>query len=291
MENVHETTTFFLLLFSFFSSIVSKSFTDNFDEQKFLMNHPLAILFELPLNISLSADLLIMQDQEYKNFVYSLKPNTQVFSISDADRGHLLGIIEKKKFNYDISIQLNKFKQDDKLLGFDTPLNISDSTITAEINLKTSGQTANDLLYNLNGDVDMTFIGGTLHGLGFDRFYASAEQLNIMNSEYALSAALESGKTQIKKLRLVGIYNNGDFETTQPFTLSMRHVDGVGALFINNRVMTGTFEFIMRGTSQKPHALELSINEYGKRTYSITEIINNLDLGYMRAFVRTHNKF
>ena len=203
----------------------------------------------------------------------------------------MLGIIEKKKFNYDISIQLNKFKQDDKLLGFDTPLNISDSTITAEINLKTSGQTANDLLYNLNGDVDMTFIGGTLHGLGVDRFYASAEQLNIMNSEYALSAALESGKTQIKKLRLVGIYNNGDFETTQPFTLSMRHVDGVGALFINNRVMTGTFEFIMRGTSQKPHALELSINEYGKRTYSITEIINNLDLGYMRAFVRTHNKF
>ena len=270
---------------------INKSYMDNFQEQKFLGNHPLATLFELPVNISISADTIILENNEYKNFVYSLKPNTQVFSISDNDRGHLLGIIEKKKFDYDISIQLNRFKTTGKLLNFDTPLNISDSTITAEINLKTSGQTANDLIYNLNGDVDMSFDGGILNGIGFDSFYAYADKINMLNAEYILSAALESGETAIKNMKILGKYSNGNFETTKPLTISMRHVDGVGAIFINNRVMTGTFDFVLRGTATKPATIELDIDEYGKRNYSISQIINNLDIGYMRAFVKQNKKF
>ena len=270
---------------------INPYFKDNFEEQKFLTNHPLAIIFELPLNISLSADSIILNDQEYKNFVYSLKPDTQVFSISDNNRGHLLGIIEKDKFDYDISIQLNKFQLNGELLKFETPLNIDGATATAEIKLHTSGQTANDLIYNLNGDVDITFSNGIIKGFGFDMFYASAEKLNMMNAEYVLSAALESGKTELKKLKIVGIYKNGNFETTRPLTISMKHIEGVGALFINNRIMTGTFEFVLRGTAPQPASIELNINENGRRTYSITEIINNLDLGYMRAFLKTHNKF
>jgi len=270
---------------------INKSYMDNFQEQKFLGNHPLATLFELPVNISISADTIMLENNEYKNFVYSLKPNTQVFSISDNDRGHLLGIIEKKKFDYDISIQLNRFKTTGKLLNFDTPLNISDSTITAEINLKTSGQTANDLIYNLNGDVDMSFDGGILNGIGFDSFYAYADKINMLNAEYILSAALESGETAIKNMKILGKYSNGNFETTKPLTISMRHVDGVGAIFINNRVMTGTFDFVLRGTATKPATIELDIDEYGKRNYSISQIINNLDIGYMRAFVKQNKKF
>ena len=266
---------------------ISQKFKNNYEEQKFLTNHPLATLFDVPVNISISADTMILNNQDYKNFVYSLKPNAQVFSISDSARGHLLIIIEKEKFDYDISIQLNKFKWDGDLLNFETPLNISDSTITAEINLHTSGQTANDLTYNLTGDVDITFTGGVIHGLGFDSFYASADKINIMNAEYILASALEFGDTRIKKMKIKGIYKNGDFETTKPFTLSMSNVDGVGALFINNRVMTGTMEFIMRGTSTKPTSIEMSINEYGKRIYSVSDITNSLDIGYMRAYIRS----
>lgn len=272
-------------------NFINPYFKNNYQEQKFLMNHPLAILFDIPINVSVSSDTIILDNQSYNNFVYSLKPNTQIFSISDSSRGHLLSIIEKNKFNYDISIQLNKFKQTNELFSFDVPLNIQNSTITAEINLKTSGQTANDLIYNLTGDVDMTFTGGEITGLGFDKFYASADKLSVLNAEYALASALESGITKIKKLKIQGIYNNGNFETTKPFTLSMRHVDAVGALFINNRVMTGTFEFIMRGTAPKPSSIQMNINESGKRTYSITEIINNLDIGFMRAFIRNHTQF
>ena len=270
---------------------INPSFTNNFEEQKFLTNHPLATLFDLPINISLSADSVILKDNKYANFVYSLKPNTQVLSVSDNDRGHLLAIIEKDKFNYDISIQLNKFKFAEQFLQFESPLNIENSTVTAEIKLKTSGQTANDLLYNLNGDMDITFIGGEITGLGFDKFYASADNLSVLNAEYALASALENGKTKIKSLKIVGKYNNGDFETTRPLTISMRHVEGVGAIFINNKITTGTFDFIMRGTAPKPAKVSLDINENGRRKYVITELINNLDIGFMRAFIRTHNKF
>lgn len=271
--------------------LINKSFIDNFESQKFLTNHPLATLFDLPFNISLSADSIILTDTEYKNFVYSLKPNTQVFSISDNDQGHMLTIIEKNKFKYDISVQLNKFKMTKPLLNFETPWNIVNSTVTAEIKLETSGQTANDLLYNLNGDMDITFNGGELIGLGFDKFYASANDITVLNAEYALASALEGGKSQIKKIKIVGKYSNGDFETTRPMTISMRHVDGTGAIFINNKTLSGTFDFIMRGTAPKPAKISLDINENGRRTYSITNVINNLDIGFMRAFIKTHDKF
>ena len=137
----------------------------------------------------------------------------------------------------------------------------------------------------------MTVIGGTISGLGFDRFYASADALSVLNAEYALSYALETGATQIKKLKLIGKYRNGNFETTRPMTISMRHVEGVGAIFINNKITTGTFDFVLRGTAPKPANISLDINENGKRTYSITELINNLDIGFMRAFIKTHDKF
>ena len=270
---------------------INKSFIDNYDEQKFLTSHPLATMFDIPINISVSADSVIFNNTEYNNFVYALKPDTQTFSISDTNRGHLLGIIEKKKFDYDISIQLNKFQTTGELLKFDAPLNISDSTITGEINLHTTGQTANDLTYNLTGDIDMTLNGGVLYGIGFDQFYGYADQINALNAEYAISSALESGATRIKKLKIFGKYKNGNFETTRPFTISMQHVDGVGALFINDKVMTGTFEFVMRGTAPNPANIELTITDTGRRTYSINDIINNLDAGFMRAFVKTHNKY
>ena len=272
-------------------NFISPLFRENYAEVKFLTNHPLAILFDLPTNISLSADTLILENAKYKNFVYSLKPDTQIFSISDTNRGNMLTIIEKKKFDYDISIQLNKFQMLGELLTFDAPFNIRNSIITAEVKLHTSGQTANDLVYNLSGDIDAILTGGTISGIGFDAFYAASENLTILNAEYALGAALESGKTRLKKLKISGIYKNGNFETTKPFTISMAHVDGVGALFINNRVMTGTFEFVLRGTAPKPASIEMTLTESGRRQYSITDIINNLDIGYMRAFTKTNNKF
>ena len=270
---------------------INPDFIDNYEEQKFLTNHPLATLFDIPINISLSSDILIFNNQEYNNFVYSLKPDTQIFSISDSMHGNLLAIIEKKKFDYDISIQSNNFEFFGNFLNFETPLNIENSTLTAEITLQTSGQTANDLIYNLSGDMDLTFNGGTISGFGFDKFYAMADKLSIINAEYVLASALESGTTKIKTLKIHGTYKNGNFETTKPFTLSMLHIDAKGTLSINNRVMTGTFDFVLRGTAPKPSSIELNINEYGKRTYSITEIINNMDIGYMRAFVKSNNKF
>ncbi len=272
-------------------NFISPLYREKYSEEKFLTNHPLATLFDLPINISLSANTMILENTKYRNFVYSLKPNIQVFSISDASRGNMLTIIEKKKFDYDISIQLNKFQVTGELLKFDAPFNIRNSTITAEVKLHTSGQTANDLVYNLSGDIDAILTGGTISGIGFDAFYAAADNLTILNAEYILGAALESGKTRLKKLKISGTYNSGNFETTRPFTISTAHVDGVGALFINNRVMTGTFEFVLRGTAPKPESIEMTLTESGRRQYSITNIINNLDIGYMRAFTRSNDKF
>jgi hypothetical protein len=46
----------------------------------------------------------------------------------------------------------------------------------------------------------------------------------------------------------------------------------------------------MRGTSPAPRAISLAIDQ-GGRDYSLSEILRDLDLDYLREFVATHRKF
>ena len=80
---------------------------------------------------------------------------------------------------------MNKFMWDSKLLKQQMPLNISDTLITAEIKLNTSGKIANDVINNISGNFDASFNGGYLYGLGIADFYSSAQNINILNAEYA----------------------------------------------------------------------------------------------------------
>ena len=272
-------------------SFANAEFLDNFATYEFLSNAPILIPFNLPVNISLSANTLIYDGNEYRNFIYALKPESQTFSISDSSRGNLLVTIERDKTKYDISAQLNRFAINGKLLSDTMPLNIRDTTITAEIALTTYGQIAHDIYYNMTGDMDLSFQGGYLIGMSFDNFFASAENITTLNAEYALASALGSGETQLKRMRVIGKYDRDNFITTSPITLSMRHTDGVGGLAITNGQMTAEFDLTLRGTALKPATIQLSVLPDGGRKYSLSEIMQNIDIGFMRAFVRTHNKF
>ncbi len=270
---------------------INKQFIQNYSEQEFLTNAPLMTMFEIPVNISLSADRMIYKNIEYKNFVYVLKPSTQIMSISDNDRGNILITINKDKINYDISIQLNKFLLNGELLSQNMPLNIRDSMITAELELKTHGQIAHDISYNLAGDMDMTFEGGYLIGMSFDNFYASANKITTLNAEYAIADALTRGETHVKNMHIRGNYSNGNFITTSPIELSMRHTTATGGLAITNGQMTAELDITMRGTASTPTTIQLGVLPDGNRQYSLSEIMRTLDPGFMRAFVETHTQF
>lgn len=272
-------------------TLLNQEYFDNFSENEFLSNAPLLIPFELPINISLSSDKLVYKNNEYKNFIYALKRNSQTFSISDSDRGNLLATIERDRTTYDIFVQLNRFSINGSLLSARMPLNIRDTTITGQLIFNTSGQIAHDILYNMNGNIDITFNNGYIIGMSFDNFYASAPTITILNAEYALADALTSGETRLKTMRLIGEYNNGNFITTAPIELSMRHTDAIGGLAITDGFMTAEFNLTLRGTAPKPATIELSILPNGNRSYSLSEIMKNLDTSYMRAFIKTHDKF
>ncbi|MBQ7056082.1 MAG: hypothetical protein IJN91_04090 [Alphaproteobacteria bacterium] len=272
-------------------TLLNQEYFDNFSENEFLSNAPLLIPFELPINISLSSDKLVYKNNEYKNFIYALKQNSQTFSISDSDRGNLLATIERDRTTYDIFVQLNRFSINGSLLSARMPLNIRDTTITGQLIFNTSGQIAHDILYNMNGNIDITFNNGYIIGMSFDNFYASAPTITILNAEYALADALTSGETRLKTMRLIGEYNNGNFITTAPIELSMRHTDAIGGLAITDGFMTAEFNLTLRGTAPKPATIELSILPNGNRSYSLSEIMKNLDTSYMRAFIKTHDKF
>ncbi len=272
-------------------SILSGRYFNNFEQNSFFDPHPITTLFNSDLNIALSANTLIYHGQKYNNFVYSLKEHSQTFSITDSDRGNLLATITRDNINYDVNIQLNKFVWDEKILPSKMPLNISDSAITAEIKLKTSGHIAHDIIDNLHGTFDATLNGGILYGFGFEDFYASANKITLLNAEYALSRALNDGTTPIKKLHIIGTYNMGDIKTTRPLTLSMRHIDAIGEFKIIDKKMFASLNFILRGTSPSPAPIEVSVYDDGYRDYYLYEIMNGLDPDYMRSFVESHNKF
>jgi hypothetical protein len=143
----------------------------------------------------------------------------------------------------------------------------------------------------MSGDMDITFSDGYLVGMSFDNFYASAENITTLNAEYALANALTSGETKIKTMRIIGTYDDGNFITTQPIELSMRHTTAVGGLAITDNQMTAEFDLTLRGTAPTPVTIELGITPNGARNYSLSEIMQNLDPGFMRAFVKTHDKF
>ena len=219
-------------------SFLSKDFKNNYEQLSFFINHPLVIPFELPINISLSSDLLIYKNNSYNNFVYSSKANSQTFSITDSDKGNILASIKKDRINYNINIQLNKFVWPNLLLNKQMPLNISDTTITADINLQTYGKIAHDITENIQGTFDASFEGGTLYGISTDKFYASAQNITLLNVENILSESLKSGTSKIKKLHIEGVYNNGDIKTTKPFVLYLKHTDIFGIFDITNNKMS-----------------------------------------------------
>ena len=272
-------------------SFINQQYLDNYEELEFTTQNPILLIFDLPINISLSADTVIYSGSEYNNFAYSLKNNKQTFSITDNDKGSLLATITKDKNKYEIFIQSNKFVINDYLLSKDMPLNIKDTIITAEIQLNTYGNIAHDISYNLSGDFDLSFDGGVLEGIGIDDFYGYAENITTFNSEYVLSAMLESGSTAIKKMRIIGKYQDGNFETTRPFNLSMRHSEATGNVEIKDKQMYVDMTLILRGTSPEPSPIELEIYPNNVRKYSLSDIMMKFDTSYMRDFVKTHNKF
>ncbi len=272
-------------------SVINAEFFDNYEELAFFVAHPLTIPFELKSNIALSADALIYNKQTYDNFIYSKRDNTQNFSISDSNRGNLLATINKNKTKYALNIQLNKFVFNEKLLPENTPLNISDTDITAEINLDTSGLIARDIIDNMHGTFDASFDGGIIYGLGLDNFYATANDITSLNAEQRLSAALNYGTTNIKKMHIMGIYNNGDIKTIRPLTLSMKHVDASGALEIDDNEMFAQIQLVLRGTSSGVEPIDLTIYANNKREFSLSQIMMHFDAEYMRTFIQNHNKF
>lgn len=269
----------------------NKSFMEKFEELSFFTKHPLLLPFETNVNIALSANKLIYNNQEYRNFLYSLRNDTQTFSISDSDRGNLLATIKKDNAKYTLNIQLNKFLFDEKILPENMPLNISDTSITAEIKLQTFGKIAHDIINNLKGTFDASFDGGKIYGLGLAEFYASAPKLTILNVEYALPKALTSGVTPIKKMHIVGTYENGDIKNTEPLTLQMPHTDATGLFEIKNNEMTAKLKLVLRGTSTNPEPIDLTIYPDNTRDFSLSEVMIHFDPEYLREFVKYHNQF
>ncbi len=272
-------------------SFLNSEFFNKYDELEFIANAPILVPFDFDTNIYLDADNLVIGDNTYRNFVYALKSGTQTFSVDDASRGNMLATIIRERSEYDIFIQLNRFVINGELLKSDFPLNILNTTITAEITLHTSGHIAHDIWYNMVGDMDLSFDGGYINGIGIDAFYANAENITRTNVEDTLMAALENGLTRIKNMRIIGKYNNGNFGTTEPLTISMRHTDAIGTLSIEHGAMTAKLSMSMRGTAPDPVTVSVAIAPNGKRGYSISEIMRYFDPAFMRSFIRNHDKF
>ena len=102
---------------------------------------------------------------------------------------------------------------------------------------------------------------------------------------------IHNGELILKNMHIVGEYENGNFISTKPLSISMRHVDGIGTIELENGEMYTTLDLTMRGTSPSATTIQLDIMPDGTRRYSLSEILINFDGDYLREFIKTHNKF
>ncbi|MDR0726731.1 MAG: hypothetical protein LBF37_01570 [Rickettsiales bacterium] len=272
-------------------TFANQDYIDNYDELQFLGMDPLMVPYALGVNISLSANTLIYNGDDFTNFVYSLRNGTQSFSITDTSRGNLLTSITREQTKYSILLQLNKFAVSGGVLSTWMPINISDTMITGQAAFNTSGQISYDFWYNLAGHIDLAFDGGHIKGLGIDSFYANAQNTTKLNAELLLANALDGGNSQLKNLHIIGDYDGGNFVTTRPFALSMHHADATGDISVDSGKMSINMNLVLRGTSPLPAPIAMEVLPNGRRSYSLSQIMINFDPDFFRDFVSTHNKF
>ncbi|MCL1902470.1 MAG: hypothetical protein FWG18_02465 [Alphaproteobacteria bacterium] len=272
-------------------SLINPEFINNYESMKFVTAEPLTVPFALNLDLTLSADQIKFMDEVYDNFNYSLKPDNQKMSITDAAKGSILLTIDKKLSRYNIAVASNKFE----ILGLVLPraaaLNVADTMLTGRAELSTYGITANDFWVHMSGDLDLTFDGGILVGFDIDNFYAGSNSITKMNAEYAISDALSGGLSQLKSLQIAGHYEDGEFKTTSPLKASLRHSEIMGHIQTIRGRISANLNVLLRATSPEPRPISLLMNPNGEREFSLSEIMQTFDPDFMREFVKIHNRF
>ena len=268
----------------------NQKYFDNYEEMRFLSGAPILAPFMLgDTGLSISASVIVWDENSYDNFVYSLRNGTQDFSITDDAKGSLMVSIKKNSAaTYDILVQLNKFAFAGFLLGPNSPLDVSDSVITGRAALSSQGKIAFDFWNNIKGTLDISFDGGILNGIGTDWFYARASNLTRLNVEDTISYALSGGDTKIKSLRVSGIYENGKFQTNKKFLLTARNTEMSGNLQLQEGKLSAQIGILLRGSSPDPRPISLNIMPNGERNYSLSEIMMVLDPDYMADFIRVN---
>jgi hypothetical protein len=113
----------------------------------------------------------------------------------------------------------------------------------------------------------------------------------MLNAEHSLYKALSGGITPIKKMHIVGTYDDGNIETTKPLTLSMPYTDASGMFEIKEDKMTTRLSLVLRGTSTDPKPIDLIIYPNNRREFSLSDIMMHFDPGYMHNFIKYHDQF
>lgn len=270
--------------------ILDDKWFDAFIDNQYLYGDPILAPFDFNAKIAINAENIKIGSSSYQGFIYYMDGARQYMSITDSENGKLLLTISKDMMKYKYLLQADKFFVSGNLFAEKSPLNIEGATITARAELESFGITAYDIRRNMAGPMDVSIDGGFLIGLGTDKFYDNANRIEKRDAENAIHATLMSGHTAIKEMSITGEYSGGDFHTTRPFMMTARHTDITGNFAIRDAGLWIMANIILRGTNAIPKPITLGIRD-NMREYSISDILPNIDLDYLREFTSTHGKF
>ena len=273
-----------------FDSFLDEAWFENFEDNQYLTADPTLAPFDLGHGVAITADKIILNGAEYKDFVYALSGNTQTMSLSDSGEGNLLVSVSRDRMNFKYLAQLNNFHIPGFLLGAASAVNVKGATVTAQAELATSGLTAYDIRQNMAGILDISIDGGELHGLGTDEFYGNAGRMGRQDSEDAVRRMLMGGISEIKEMQIIGEYTGGDFRTTRPFMLTLRHTDITGNAWIRSGVLSARANIFLRGTALVPRPIALNLDGTA-RSFSISDIMRGIDLDFLREFISGRTRF
>jgi hypothetical protein len=70
-----------------------------------------------------------------------------------------------------------------------------------------------------------------------------------------------------------------------------KHTEITGNLQLEDGKMSAHLDIFLRGASVQQKPISLKVLPTGERKYSLTEIMQTIDIAYMEEFIRTHNQF
>ncbi|MCL2629168.1 MAG: hypothetical protein FWD33_00510 [Alphaproteobacteria bacterium] len=259
--------------------IISPAWRTDYERLQFLHNDPIAALFRIDKDFSITADRVTFKGREYGNMIYSKTGNVQRISVTDGSNGQLLIEIQRRGgADYTISVKASRFQIPGFLNRF-AGIDIGNTQLSGEALITTFGLIAHDIWNNMEGTADLNFEGGTVRGIDtraiFNPSISRGNLVDFVNAAFAPNAQMP-----IRIMNIPVRINGSEITSAAPFQLRSDNASISGWIGTEDTSISVLF----RNATVNPAPLDVILTKTGP-TFDLDSASRSINPDYIRAML------